>query len=290
MTRRLSAFSLIEISIALIIMGIVASMTIPLLTVQHRLNQQKTTHNHEEQIVAALAAYVLQYHRLPAPAPSSNGKANKNCENHTHCVGFVPFTTLGLPEKTAKDGYGNWFTFAVHPTLTKTQARTNDGSSEYFCKISAHIIKLQNLFTNQNIVEEKEDPLAFILISHGKKGGGALTDTGSRLPAQGAETKNSQGRLTFVEGQAPDFDHQIYWITRDNFMALHAKNPCTEESRQPPQRTTPAVSPTPPHAVRPQRQALPQTSTVSPPSPQPSPPTSSTFPSHSELGGTITWE
>ncbi len=271
MTRRLAAFSLIEISIALIIMGLFASLTIPLITAQHRLNQQRTTHNHQEQILAALAAYVLQHHHLPAPAASSQGKAINNCEKHTQCVGFVPFTTLGISEKTAKDGYGNWFTFAVHPELTQARSQTvNKG--EYFCNISAHLIRIRNIHTNQSIKEEKKDPLAIVLISHGKTGGGALTESGSRLPAHGPETKNSQGTLNFIEGHAPDFDHQVYWITRDIFMAYHAKSPCTEESRKKKDLRNPAVSPAPAHAVRPQRPSAPPTSTSFPPPINPRPP------------------
>jgi type II secretory pathway pseudopilin PulG len=230
MTRRLPAFSLIEIALALIIVGILASLTIPLITTHHHFNQQKTTDNNRDQIVAALAAYALQYHRLPTPAPTSEGKAIENCRNPAQCVGFVPFTTLGLSEKAAKDGYGNWFTFAVHPELTKTEAQTVRGG-RYFCNVSSHSLKIQNLHTAKSIIEENEDPLAFVLISHGKRGHGALTDSGDRLPSQGAEARNSQGTLNFVEGQGPDFGHQVYWISRNVFRSLHAKSPCTAESR-----------------------------------------------------------
>ncbi|WP_038465963.1 hypothetical protein [Candidatus Odyssella acanthamoebae] len=290
MTRRLPAFSLIEIAIALIIIGILASLTIPVITTHHRFNQQKTTDNHREQIMAALAAYVLQYHRLPAPAPTSEGKAIEKCTKPAQCVGFVPFTTLGLSEKTAKDGYGNWFTFAVHPELTQTEAQTVS-RGKYFCKVSSHLIKVQNLHTARNIIEESEDPLAFVLISHGKMGNGALTDSGNRLPSQGAEARNSQGTLNFVDGQGPEFGHQVYWVSRNVFRSLHTKSPCTGESRVhiPPNHVT-HTSPN----TRQQSQAQPSATQLPPTQRQDSQPSpasqSSAFPFHTQSGGTITWD
>lgn len=229
MTRRLSAFSLIEVAIALIVMGIITGFAVPLITSNYRLAQHHKTDNHREQIVAALAGYVLKNNRLPSPALTTQGIGAQFCDRTETCVGYVPFTILGLPEKTAKDGYGNWFTYAVNPKLTNPKDH-NIQNRVVFCSVSQDIIKIRNIHDHHSISVPSNDPIAFVLISHGPNGSGALTDQGDRTEAVGLEEQNSQPTFEFVEGQAPNFDHQVFWITRNNLMAFYAKKPCDEIS------------------------------------------------------------
>lgn len=221
----LNAFSLIEIAMSLIILGIIAGLTVPSLITTYRLHQQKITAGHRDQVVGALAAYVLQNQYLPAPAESISGISLSECGKSDKCIGFVPYKTLGLPEKIAKDGYGHWFTFAVQPSLT--QSGLSDSLKEKrFCTVYKNVISVHDIHTNKTVIANRLDPVAFVLISHGPEGRGALTDSGNRIPAVGPEARNAQNELSFVEGTAPDFSHQLYWITRNNFMAIHAKSPC----------------------------------------------------------------
>ncbi|WP_010299994.1 hypothetical protein [Candidatus Odyssella thessalonicensis] len=233
MTRRLSAFSLIEIAISLIIIGLIASISIPLTTASYRLHQQRTTDNHQKQIMTAIAVYVLEHRQLPAPAQRSDGLANVSCQQQPDkCIGFVPYKTLGLSQKVAKDGYGRWFTFAAHPKLaniTTTDMPIASQRLSRFCAVNFSRITIRNVNNAQEVTHSQVDPIAFVLISHGKAGRGALTDSGERIAAVDSEKINSDANLDFVEGIAPNFDHQLFWETRDNLMAFYAKTPCQKE-------------------------------------------------------------
>lgn len=236
MMRRLSAFSLIEIAITLIIFGIIAGLSIPLLTTNQRLSQQQTTRTHRDQIIAALASYVLQHHKLPVPLKTVGSEIHPHCNDANGCTGIVPYKILGLSERTAKDGYGHWFTFVIHPALSKTVPPSQSRGAP-FCAIQQNLISVRNSATNQAVIEPQGDPIAFVLISHGKEGRGTLTDNGQRLASQGLESQNTQEDFNFWEGHVLGFDHQTYWTTRNNFMAYHAKSPCSAPSRNEPSST-----------------------------------------------------
>jgi type II secretory pathway pseudopilin PulG len=237
--KRLSAFTLIEIAIALIVMGTLTGLLIPLVTTSYRLTQQRTTETHKEQIFSALAAYVLRHFLLPAPADSSSGEAIENCRNdYSRCMGYVPYKTLGLPEKVAKDGYGRWFTYAVQPALVN-RSENKRGTQHTFCTAFANEIQLRSVRTREIVNPEpfnnsQNQPdyytsIALVLISHGAPGRGALTDSGDRTPATGDEAINIHQDLNFFEGKTPEFDHQVYWLNRDQLMSYYAKSPCTKE-------------------------------------------------------------
>jgi type II secretory pathway pseudopilin PulG len=49
--RHLSAFSLIEIAIVLIILGLILGLTIPMTVSSQKVSQQKITQTHQEQII-----------------------------------------------------------------------------------------------------------------------------------------------------------------------------------------------------------------------------------------------
>ena len=220
--RRLSGFSLIEIAIVLIILGIILGLTVPLVTASQKISQQKTTLSHQQQITSSLAAYVLTHNKLPSAAALSDGQATPSNQSGVS-LGYVPFVTLGLPEAVARDGFGRWFTYVVDGSLTRTDNRMN----EDFCGVQRPLIHIKSPQTSQDLAFINGDPVAFVLISHGIEGNGALTDSGTRLAAQGLETINSDSSPDFYDGQVPGLSHKLFWVTRNNFMATYAKSPCS---------------------------------------------------------------
>ncbi len=223
-TRHLSAFSLIEIAIVLIILGLILGLTIPMVLSSQKVSQRKITQIHQEQIIQSLASYVLQYSKFPGAASQADGKISP-CHQGDVCFGYVPYKELGLSESVAKDGFGRWFSYAVHSALTRTGVAT-DPTTEKLCRITKRAIRVRSTHNQDDLSTSTTDPIAIVLISHGENGGGALLDSGDRLPACGYESINSQNSSDFYEGQSPENAHHVFWITRNNFMAIYAKTPC----------------------------------------------------------------
>lgn len=238
MKRTLPAFALLEVAIALSVLGIIAYMTMPLLGKIQQWQQIRVTHAHQEKIIESLAGYVLLNKRLPCPALTANGEAQPICTNETK-AGFVPYKTLGIDEKTAKDGYYHWMTYVVQPTLASTRISciyTDPGLAidpkTVFCKAPS-----EGNFTIQSadnqLCIQVPDFVAVVLIAHGKSGGYALDD-GSIQPVDSTDIDKirNAARLgvftTKTQCRTPSaaFDDTILYVSRNNLMAQWAKFPC----------------------------------------------------------------
>ncbi|MBN8279758.1 MAG: prepilin-type N-terminal cleavage/methylation domain-containing protein [Gammaproteobacteria bacterium] len=102
--HRQSGFSLVELAIVLLIVGLLLSGLI--MPLSARLDQQKveTTRQQLEQIRQALVGYALARDALPCPAtPTSSGLASATATGCTRQHGFVPAVTLGLPGARNRD-------------------------------------------------------------------------------------------------------------------------------------------------------------------------------------------
>lgn len=241
---KLPGFSLMEAAFYLLIIGIAASLTVPLLTASQKLERHKVTQAHQDQIFHALAGYVLKYNGLPEPStPELAGKKGTSCYKQQQgqvCVGILPYQELGLSESIARDGHGNWFTYAMAKSLLTNDARghqsDNVAKKASFCHIKPPGIRLTSL-AHVPVLAEKDDKdnhdfIAIVLVSHGPKGTGAFHPTqNKRLDAEHPqEQMNSIADNTFVmrtsQDTNSDFKHEVYWVTRNNLMAVYGKYPC----------------------------------------------------------------
>ncbi|MDP2324962.1 MAG: prepilin-type N-terminal cleavage/methylation domain-containing protein [Gammaproteobacteria bacterium] len=114
-----SGFSLLELAIVLLIVGLLlGGLIMPL---SARMDQQKidTTRQQLEQVRQALVGYALARDALPCPAtPASNGLASATGTGCTRQHGFVPAVTLGLPgaqneDKLLLDAWGSPIRYSV---------------------------------------------------------------------------------------------------------------------------------------------------------------------------------
>ena len=238
MRKNLPAFALLEVAIALSILGIVTYMGMPMLGKLQQWQQVKVTHAHQEKIVESLAGYVLINKRLPCPALSANGEAQTTCANDTKS-GFVPYKTLGIDEKTAKDGNHHWMTYVVEPSLAST--RINWIQTEAELKVDPKNVFCKTLSDGNFIIQNADkqpcimapDFVAIVLIAHGNSGGYAL-DNGSIQAVNGGDADKinnaTRGGVFISKAQqriAPAiFDDTILYVSRNNLMAQWAKFPC----------------------------------------------------------------
>jgi prepilin-type N-terminal cleavage/methylation domain-containing protein len=136
--------TLVEVAIAVAVIGILMGGALELNQRAQAQQHIETTYDNMDQIIQALSVYVETAGRLPCPAdPAATGVVfgwergvtpadmqvdaghfpAGHCDQNTR-EGLVPFMTLGLPARTAQDGWGRYFTYAVSPVF----ARRNDQS------------------------------------------------------------------------------------------------------------------------------------------------------------------
>lgn len=114
-----AGFSLLELAIVLLIVGLLlGGLIMPL---SARMDQQKidTTRQQLDQIRQALVGYALARDALPCPAtPGSDGLASATATGCTRQHGFVPAVTLGIPgaqnrDKLLLDAWGSPIRYSV---------------------------------------------------------------------------------------------------------------------------------------------------------------------------------
>ncbi len=146
---RLEGFSLIEVSVALLIIGIISSISMNQLKITNKLYTNQKTHEHMDFVIKALAAYCIAMEgELPYPSSleKSIGLADPFMKNS---FGIVPFKSLGIMEKFAKDGKGRWILYKINPSFNSESHNTSNlGINEFHSDIPndkvAFILKSQN--------------------------------------------------------------------------------------------------------------------------------------------------
>jgi len=138
-----SGITLVEVAISVAIVGILMGGALELYQQARTQRQYETTYDNMDTIIQALSVYAETAGRLPCPAdPAASGatlgwergakpadlQAGKfpagACDGKTR-EGIVPYMTLGLTPWTARDGWGNFYTYAVSPVFTRQNDQTS---------------------------------------------------------------------------------------------------------------------------------------------------------------------
>lgn len=147
-------FTLIEIAITLVIVGIMGGGILMLYNMAEKQRTTDITSQNMRIIVEALSTFVESAGRLPCPAdPGRNddlfgwewgvttatiaaGRPLPPVTCRTWGagadpgnVGIVPFLTLGLPEEVTRDAWGRYFTYAVSPVFAQDNDDVNPGAA-----------------------------------------------------------------------------------------------------------------------------------------------------------------
>lgn len=122
---RARGFSLVEMALVLLIVGLLAAVFLPATNTFLENNRRKETRAKLEALEQAMVRFVMVNRRLPCPADGVQGAANptSGVEQRNDAVtpatctamatGVVPWRSLGVPADAAMDAWGNLITYRV---------------------------------------------------------------------------------------------------------------------------------------------------------------------------------
>lgn len=179
-------FSLIEIALSVLILGILLSSLMVPLVAQVQMRQYDATTRQLEEAREALIGFAAARGRLPRPATSAtNGGEVASCATEAACTGFLPWATLGL---TKLDPYGKIIRYSVTPAFTSTFTMTTIGTKVIQSRLSG---VLTNVATG----------VPAIVWSHGAANWGT-TDTGVAMADNSTtnadEDANNSASMVFI--------------------------------------------------------------------------------------------
>lgn len=248
--KSLRGFTLAEMAVVVLIMGITLSMGLKMVTANLDNSAYSETKSKQERIKLALIGYLRTNGRLPCPnsmAPWDGGEDRPDntpgtgASPATTCLGnsgrgVVPWQVLGLSREATLDGWGNFFTYRV--------ANNTPGGatgSNWTIRGGTNAFDIGELTTSPitlTITERDESgapgtPITngiIVIVSHGKNGLGARTVKGTTnsAPTGGTDeatnaTLNSTAfiRRAVSEVQAPTigaYDDLVAYMTPQDLL------------------------------------------------------------------------
>ena len=238
-------FSLLEISIALIIIGLIGGFGLSAMTAQFQNRSIRVTKDHQEKVMRMLAAHVIKTGSLPLP---SNPSAPRDQRGHQGgaqdyqgaSIGIIPYITLGIPEKVAKDGWGRYFTYAMSTNLFNfTPVQNSHNLLDAYLSQTDSTLIIQD--QNSSRLSSSGDLVSVILVSHGKYGHGAFDAQGKQKQALvHGPLQETNATLNPIYVDAPlsitkdaYFDDIVTWATRYSLLVLHGNAPHLVHRRTP---------------------------------------------------------
>lgn len=239
-----NGFTLIELTMVLMIIGLLLAGLIPTLSAQVEAQRINETRKQLEEIKEALIGFAISKGRLPCPADSTTptGMANASgvysgteykdplgfCakltgSGNTRAWGVVPWATLGVGET---DAWGRRFSYRVTNSFADiTDGAAANGASAPPCATSlpASGVSFQlcsggnfNVLTKTS-GNEIAKYIPILIISHGKNGLGAYMPNGAQIPPASSGDELSNSDILYMDyvshDPTPSFDDLVVWLS-----------------------------------------------------------------------------
>lgn len=200
MTFRSHGFTLIEMAVVLVIVGLMLGGLLVPLSIQMETDKRKETAATLVSIREALIGFAIINNRFPCPDANNDGLANDSCTSSYSAPnppGRLPFASLGV---SATDAWNRPWTYMVNGGFTGTFSLGSAGSGVGRILISSVAGCGSAMLA---------DDVAAVVISEGKN-----DITTSALEQENNDTTNSCFVSAGYTQGANGFDDQLVWIPR----------------------------------------------------------------------------
>ncbi len=223
--KKAKAFSLIEMSLVLAIMGTIAGLSLPMLLEYKGTQKRQSSIRNIDLVLSATGTFAATNHIIPCPASKTSKGESVVCTatSSLFATGYVPYKALGLRKAASKDGFGNPLRYAIDPQLSVYASFYSNTEK------AALQVTDQNRKSVFNPQDNHQDKVALVVLSEGKAFGSA----------KGAfELENTAESLSFVDAaystnkEAP-FRHIVRWSTRNNLLTYYGKSSPLPQARSP---------------------------------------------------------
>jgi len=201
MKRPDTGFSLLELSLALIVVGLLTALALPLISSQRELAARQEALRLLDQVRDSLIGFAMTHGRLPCPA-APEGLGREDCSREH---GVIPWATLAL---VASDPWGHQLTYHAHARFTQPPAPGQASA------ITLDTTGQARIKASTQSGSDLADGLAAVIVCHGARAAGAWRN-GQRVGSPGGdEAENADADLIFVHRDpGPDFDDLLIWIS-----------------------------------------------------------------------------
>lgn len=236
-----SGFTLVEMSIVLIIMSVVAGGGFALATSHMERKKHEVTEARMDAIEKALLDFRRANNRLPCPADGSVNPDNviygHEAENTGSCIGgtpaanfsgarhvtkpgnpatsvvggTVPVVTLGLPKEYGMDGWGNKFSYHVDARATELMAFASYTISNSNC--FSLIVDDERTWADDSDRNYLSFHAVYVLLSHGKDGHGAFAVGGPRQNSGSTNEYQLRNAKFDSDGSATTYDNLFHLVS-----------------------------------------------------------------------------
>ena len=205
MLARKQGFTLLEMSIVITIISILAGGGVALFMSSLQRFQLQDTYDKMQALQQALYQYRIAYNRLPCPAdvtlavesenfgkeaenkgdcdgtPAANFHGSGSGDQNPH-EGMIPTKTLSLPDEFAFDGWGRRIMYAVTKDMTEDNA---------FTSINANDINTR-MTVNDGAGNVKSEFAGYVLLSFGANVHGAFSRVGGSVRVNAASINTDE--------------------------------------------------------------------------------------------------
>ena len=207
--KQQTGFSLVELAVVIVIIGLLATMGLSALNVQQANGAISATKKNQETIKDSLIGYLGKNKHLPCPATDelggsdiaarNSGTSPPNCKTNW---GIVPYAELGLPRSVALDGWDNFYSYAVSPQWTASLntsginvGNTTNNPANAFNSGNIGTIQVKTRVPANQNPPTNVGTAVVALISYGINGFGAYTIKGTQQSAPPPNTDEASNSL-----------------------------------------------------------------------------------------------
>ena len=229
-TKNLSnkkAYTLIELSIAILIISLLMSGVFSILTISVNKAKSTLTTQRLNEVYKSMGTYLMLNKRLPCPASILTSKIDDTTYGEevfsstgigTGCVGSgvyqsttnanlffggVPIKALNLSSEYAEDGYGNKLNYFIDQRFTYSFINSGTASGSSFGTTSAsNIITAQEKQANGTSTTLSND-IIFFLFSGGFNGLGSFSSESAIQNALATQAEEVENQVTGFNNSAP---------------------------------------------------------------------------------------